>query len=147
MRIAYLDCQSGISGDMTLGALVSLGLPASWLETLPNRLGLSGIGVSVRDVRRSGVQCTQVEFSIPSQPHGRHVGELIRMIQRAEVSDWVKERAIRAFQLVGEAEGRVHGVAPEKAARAANYLAMKVITQIGARLHSGARSYWDEALV
>jgi sugar/nucleoside kinase (ribokinase family) len=42
--------------------------------------------------------------------------------------------------------GLTHGVAPEKATRAANYLAMKVIAQIGARLHSGARSFWDEAL-
>jgi len=55
-----------------------------------------------------------VEFEIPEQPHGRHVGELIRLVERAPISDWVKERAVRAFRLVGEAEGRVHGVAPEK---------------------------------
>ena len=99
---------------MTLGALISLGIPVSWLEGLPARLGLSGVGVSVRDVRRSSVQCTQVAFSIPSQPHGRHVGELVRLIERSTLSDWVKERAVRAFRLVGEAEGRVHGVVPDK---------------------------------
>ena len=42
--------------------------------------------------------------------------------------------------------GITHGVAPDRAARAANFLAMKVITQIGARLHHGTRRYWDEAL-
>ena len=42
--------------------------------------------------------------------------------------------------------GITHGVAPEKALRAACYLAMKVITQVGARLHHGTRQYWDEAL-
>jgi pyridinium-3,5-bisthiocarboxylic acid mononucleotide nickel chelatase len=114
MRIAILDPAAGISGDMTLGALLSLGVPASWLEELPRRLGLADVGVTVRDVRRSGINCRQIEFDIPAQPHGRHVGEIIQLVERAPVSDWVKERAVRAFRLVGEAEGRVHGVAPEK---------------------------------
>jgi uncharacterized protein (TIGR00299 family) protein len=114
MRIAILDPAAGISGDMTLGALLSLGLPVTWLEELPRRLGVGEVGVTVRDVRRAGVTCKQVEFDIPEQPHGRHVGELVRLVERAPVSDWVKERAVRAFRLVGEAEGRVHGVAPEK---------------------------------
>ena len=113
MRIAILDPAAGISGDMTLGALLSLGLPVSWLEELPERLSLGDVRVTVRDVRRSGITCKQVEFDIPEQPHGRHVGELVRLVERAPVSDWVKERAVRAFRLVGEAEGRVHGVAPE----------------------------------
>src|SRR5881409_1630347 len=114
MRIAILDPAAGISGDMTLGALLSLGLPVSWLEALPGRLGVGDVRVTVRDVRRAGVTCKQVEFDIPPQPHGRHVGELVRLVERAPVSDWVKERAVRAFRLVGEAEGRVHGVAPEQ---------------------------------
>jgi len=114
MRIAILDPAAGISGDMTLGALLSLGLPASWLEELPVRLGLSDVRVTVRDARRAGVTCKQVEFAIPPQPHGRHVGELVGLVERAPLSDWVKERAVRAFRLLGEAEGRVHGVAPDK---------------------------------
>jgi len=114
MRIAILDPAAGISGDMTLGALLALGLPAEWLEELPARLGIADVRVTVRDVRRSSITCKQVEFAIPEQPHGRHVGELLRLVERAPISDWVKERAIRVFRLVGEAEGRVHGVAPEK---------------------------------
>src|SRR2546429_200657 len=114
MRIAILDPAAGISGDMTLGALLSLGVPSAWLEGLPGRLGLAGVGVAVRDVVRCGVGCKQVEFTIPEQPHGRHVGELVRLVERAPVSQWVRERAVQAFRLVGEAEGRVHGVAPEK---------------------------------
>src|SRR5260221_1045947 len=114
MRIAILDPAAGISGDMTLGALLSLGLPVSWLEELSKRLGLGDVRVTVRDVRRSGITCKQVEFDIPEESHGRHVGELVRLVERAPVSNWVKERAVRAFRLVGEAEGRVHGIAPEK---------------------------------
>src|SRR5881296_3164925 len=114
MRIAILDPAAGISGDMTLGALLALGVPQDWLEALPGRLGLGGVGVTVRNAVRCGVGCKQVEFTIPERPHGRHVGELVRLVEGAPVSDWVKERAVRAFQLVGDAEGRVHGVAPEK---------------------------------
>jgi len=114
MRIAIFDPSAGVSGDMTLGALLSLGVPASWLEQLPARLGLAGVTVTIRDTSRCGVAAKQVEFSIPPQPHGRHVGELVRLVERCPLSDWVKQRAVRAFRLIGEAEGRVHGVAPEK---------------------------------
>lgn len=114
MRIAIFDPAAGISGDMTLGALLALGLPPAWLEELPRRLGLDGIGVAVRQTQRASIGCTQVEFTIPTQPHGRHVGELVGLVERAPVSEWVKERAVRGFRLMGEAEGRVHGVAPEK---------------------------------
>jgi uncharacterized protein (TIGR00299 family) protein len=114
MRIAIVDPAAGISGDMTLGALLSLGVPESWLADLPQRLGLDGVAVTVRDARRTGIMCKQVEFAIPDQPQGRHVGALVSLVEQAPVSDWVKERAVRAFRLVGEAEGRVHAVAPEK---------------------------------
>src|SRR5881409_2412060 len=114
MRIAIFDPSAGVSGDMTLGALLSVGAPASWLEQLPARLGLAGVGVTIRETSRCGVAAKQVEFSIPPQPHGRHVGELVRLVERCPLSDWVKQRAVRAFRLIGEAEGRVHGVAPER---------------------------------
>src|SRR5688572_15658078 len=114
MHIAIIDPAAGISGDMTLGALLSLGLPDSWLEELPQRMGFSGVGVSIRNVSRSGVGSRQVTFTVPEQPHGRHVGALVRIVQEAPVSDWVRERAVRAFRLIGEAEGRVHGVPAEK---------------------------------
>lgn len=114
MRIAVIDPCAGISGDMTLGALLSLGLPDSWLEGLPARLGFGGVRVTIRDVQRSGVGCKQVEFVIPEQPHGRHVGELVRLVEGAPLTDGVKQRAVRAFHAIGAAEGRVHNVAPER---------------------------------
>lgn len=46
-------------------------------------------------------------------PH-RHVGELLAIVERAPLSDWARDRALAAFRLLGEAEGRVHGVAPER---------------------------------
>jgi len=114
MKIAVFDPSAGISGDMTLGALLSLGVPVAWLHGLPARLGLDGVRVNIRDAMRCGVSCTQVDFEVPPQPHGRHVGQLVQLVEQGPLSPGVKERAVRAFRLLGEAEGRVHGVAPEK---------------------------------
>src|SRR3989442_12795335 len=100
MRIAIFDPSAGVSGDMTLGALLSLGVPASWLEQLPARLGLAGVTVTIRDTSRCGVAAKQVEFSIPAQPPGRHVGGLVRLGEGGPPSGWVEQRALRAVRLV-----------------------------------------------
>src|SRR2546423_4102305 len=103
MRIAILDPAAGISGDMALGALLALGVPQNWLEALPGRLGVEGVAVTVRNAVRCGVGGKQVEFTIPERAHGRPVGELVRVGERAPVSDWGKERAVRGVQLGGGA--------------------------------------------
>src|SRR2546430_16665490 len=101
MRIAIFDPSAGVSGDMTLGALLSVGVPASWLEQLPARLGLAGVGVTIRDTSRCGVAAKQVAVSIPPPPHGRHVGELGRLVERGPVSAWGEQRGGRAGRLIG----------------------------------------------
>jgi uncharacterized protein (TIGR00299 family) protein len=151
MRIAILDPAAGISGDMTLGALLALGLPHAWLEDLPRRLQLAGVGVVVRDVQRAGVGCKQVAFTIPEQPHGRHVAALVQLVEQAPLSDWVKERAVRAFRLIGEAEGKVHGVAPEQVHLHEVGAVDAVLDIVGAiegfeRLGVGAIYSWPPAL-
>ncbi|HET6795940.1 MAG TPA: nickel pincer cofactor biosynthesis protein LarC, partial [Gemmatimonadales bacterium] len=134
-RFAILDPVAGISGDMLLGSLIAAGASREWLQSLPSRLGLAEVTVDVGLVERCGVEATKVTVRLPggreeapseafqhqrrtpaphqhdhhAGPH-RHVGELIRLVQQADISSWVKERAIRAFQLIGEAEGQVHGV-------------------------------------
>jgi uncharacterized protein (TIGR00299 family) protein len=117
MRIAILDPAAGISGDMTLGALLDGGVEREWLEALPRRLGFASVGVTVRQVERASVVATKVDFEIPSggpgAGHGRHVGELLDLVHGAPVSDAVRAKAARAFELLGEAEGRIHGVAPD----------------------------------
>lgn len=116
MRIAILDPAAGISGDMTLGALLDAGVDRQWLEALPGRLGFASVGVTVRKVDRASVAATKVDFQIPTgrpgDRHGHHVGELLDLVRRAPVSEAVRAKAARAFELLGEAEGRIHGVAP-----------------------------------
>jgi len=110
MRIAILDPFSGISGDMTLGALIDVGLDPAWLEALPARLGLPGVAVEIREVLRGEIVCRKVDFEIPPQPHGRHIREIRSMLAAAELPPVVRERADRAFTLIAEQEGTIHGM-------------------------------------
>lgn len=93
MTIAILDPFSGISGDMTLGALVGVGLDPDWLRALPSRLGLDGVGVRVESTLRGGIACTKVDFDIPPQPHGRHIKHIREIVGQAEAPAHVREKA------------------------------------------------------
>ncbi|NIM48211.1 MAG: nickel pincer cofactor biosynthesis protein LarC [Gemmatimonadales bacterium] len=110
---------------MTLAALVDAGLSREWLAELPARAGFPSVTARIERVERATVMATKVAFEIPNaggrpdgQPggrsHGRTIEELIDVVRRAEISDGVRSTAIRAFELLGEAEGRVHGVAPNR---------------------------------
>lgn len=112
--LAILDPFSGISGDMTLGALVDLGLDQAWLEALPGRLGLSGIGVRVHRVTRNSLAAAKVDFDIPEQPHGRHIHEIAEVVERAPIPVLVKARANAAFSAIAEIEGEAHGVPADR---------------------------------
>src|SRR4026209_2536984 len=109
MSVAILHPFSGISGDMTLGALVSVGLDPEWLRELPKRLSLDGVTVDIRDVKRAGIACTKVDFAIPPQPHGRHLKHIQEIVARSDAPARVKERAGAAFTLIAEQEAAIHG--------------------------------------
>jgi uncharacterized protein (TIGR00299 family) protein len=112
--IAILHPFSGISGDMTLGALIAVGLDPAWLRALPGRLGLDGIDTEIRDVKRAGIACTKVDFTIPPQPHGRHLKHIREIVSRSEAPDHVKARADAAFTLIAEQEASIHGTTVER---------------------------------
>ena len=111
--IAILDPFSGIAGDMTLGALVQVGLEAEWLRALPATLGLEGIGVEIREVVRGEIVCQKVDFDIPPQPHGRHIREIRELVSRSGAPARVRELADRAFTAIATAEGEIHGMSPD----------------------------------
>ena len=114
MPVAILHPFSGISGDMTLGALVAVGLDPEWLRALPATLALEGVTVHVRDVKRAGIACTKVDFVIPPQPHGRHLQHIKEIVARADAPARVKERADAVFTLITEQEAAIHGTTVEK---------------------------------
>lgn len=114
MTIAILEPFSGIAGDMMLGALVHVGLDPAWLRALPDRLGLDGVGVRIADVQRGMIACKKVDFDIPEQPHGRHIGEVRALLAAAPVPPNVRALADQAFTALASEEGRIHGVAMDE---------------------------------
>ena len=114
MTIAILDPFSGISGDMTLGALIDVGLDPAWLSALPGRMGLDGVSVRIQSVKRGDIACRKVDFDIPPQPHGRHVREIRRLVSESGAPEHVRLRADSAFMAIATAEGEIHGTDPEK---------------------------------
>lgn len=114
MRIAILDPFSGIAGDMTLGALLGVGLDPAWLRALPARLGLDGVTVEIREVLRGELVCWKVDFDIPPQPHGRHITEIRQLVARSGAPPTVRDRADAVFLAIATAEGEIHGSPPEE---------------------------------
>jgi uncharacterized protein (TIGR00299 family) protein len=98
---------------MTLGALIDLGLSAEWLTSLPQRLGLDGVTAHISDVRRSGIACKKVDFTIPPQPHGRHLSHIRKILDASGAPEVVRERADAAFTAVTAAEAEIHGTTME----------------------------------
>ena len=120
MKVAYFDCPSGVAGDMILGALVDAGLP---FETLRDRLAglrLPGYTLERREVMKGAFRATKVEVHVAHAAHGpeahphRDLPAILRIIDAADLADSIKSAAARIFTRLGEAEGRVHGIAPER---------------------------------
>ena len=114
MKLAYFDCVSGVSGDMTLGALVSAGWPEAELQRIPAALGLEGVSVEISRVNRGPFAATRVEVRAPErQPH-RHLRHIEAILDAADLAAGVRDRARAVFQRLAQAEAEVHGSTPEK---------------------------------
>jgi len=115
MAIAYFDCFSGISGDMTLGALVDAGLPIEVLRSELAKLNLPGYTITAEQVRRSGLAATKVHVVLDEQEQpARHLSEIQKIINGSALSSAVKQKSISIFQRLAEVEAKVHGTTPEK---------------------------------
>jgi len=137
MRIAYLDCFSGISGDMFLGALLDAGVREQVFKDAVSALNL-GARLEISRVKRSGISATKVDVWVGDEkdqpreeywarknahqhehPHGEHdhghghgrgLGEIREIIQGASISETSKRTAIRIFENLGAAEAKIHDV-------------------------------------
>jgi uncharacterized protein (TIGR00299 family) protein len=114
MRIAILDPFSGISGDMFLGALLDAGLETAFITSLPATLGLEGVTAQVTKVSRGQIACHKVDFTIPPQPHGRHLKHIRAIVEATPAPDSVKAKAMQAFTLITECEAAIHGTTVER---------------------------------
>ena len=114
MRLAYFDCFSGVSGDMTLAALVGAGWPAAELQALPARLGLEGVTIEVTDVRRGPFAAKHVNVVYPPQKAHRHLHHIAAILEKADLPAHVRARALQVFTKLAEAEAEVHGSTVQK---------------------------------
>jgi uncharacterized protein (TIGR00299 family) protein len=126
MKLLYLDCVGGISGDMLLGALIDLGLDLKTLRRELAKLKLDEYEISARRDQRRGITGTKFDVILHEHDHHHHHGhhehehhgrtfrDIKRLIEASALADEVKQRAIGAFRRLAVAEGKIHGVAPEK---------------------------------
>lgn len=114
MNLAYFDCFSGISGDMTLGALVDSGVNIQLI-----RAGLQGLQVpdwtiSSEKVWKNGMSATFVRVSIEEQSKHRSLSSILEILDKAQLSQPARRNAAAIFRRLGEAEAAVHDVPLEK---------------------------------
>ncbi|RLD71623.1 MAG: nickel pincer cofactor biosynthesis protein LarC [Bacteroidetes bacterium] len=115
-RILYYDCFAGISGDMNLGALVDLGVDAGHLERELGKLNIEGFRLEVKADMRKGISGTKVTVVVdhPENEKHRHLSHIEELINGSSLSDSIKAKSLAIFDLVAEAEAKVHNISKEK---------------------------------
>ena len=113
MRIAYLDCFSGVSGDMLLGAMLDAGLGLDELRGELSSLPLSGFALSAGKVKRAGIAATHAVVDIAEEQPARTLEDVLRIIAGARLPEADKEKGAAIFRRLAEAEAKVHGETPE----------------------------------
>jgi uncharacterized protein (TIGR00299 family) protein len=114
MRLAYFDCFSGISGDMTLGALVDAGCNLELLRSGLQGLQVPGWTISSEKVWKNGMSATFVRVVTEDQSKHRSLSVILEIFDKSQLSEQVKKNAAAIFRKLGEAEASVHGVPLEK---------------------------------
>lgn len=114
MKTAYLDCSSGIAGDMLLGALIDAGLDAGFLRAEIAKLNLEGVELTAEKAIRCGVSGVDFQVKVGHDHAHRHLSTIEKIIDGSGLADSVKLRAKAVFRRLGEAEAGVHGVPIEK---------------------------------
>jgi pyridinium-3,5-bisthiocarboxylic acid mononucleotide nickel chelatase len=108
-RIAFWDCFSGISGDMALGALVDAGLDVDQLRAALRRLNVGGWEIAAERVVGYGVAGTRLRVSTAEQRTHRHLSDIAAILDASALDADVRERALRIFERLADAEAAVHG--------------------------------------
>ena len=114
MRIAYLDCLSGISGDMTLGALIDAGIDPSTIQAGIDSLGLPSCELVVEETTRHGFRAVNVQVKHDEEHSHRHLHHITEMIDNSQLTESQKNLSKEIFRHLAEAEARVHNSSIEK---------------------------------
>ncbi len=112
-RSLIFDPFAGISGDMILGALLDVGLPADWLRGLVNDLPVRA-AIEISEVARGSINASRVQVDTSQPEPARHLNDVLEIIDQAPVPRSAQELATSAFRRLAEAEGEVHGISPDE---------------------------------
>ena len=115
MKIAYFDCFSGAGGDMIVASLIDAGADVDALREGLSALGVGGYSLSIKKINKQGFAATRfhVELEQKPQPH-RHLADVKKIIEASAISDPAREKAVRVFERLAEAEAAVHGTTVDR---------------------------------
>ena len=117
MKTAYFDCFSGISGDMTLGALLSCaGADEALFRDNLAALGVPGYELTIQTVKREGITATDVDVRLleTDQEHGRHLSDIAGILEQSRLSARVRGQALAVFTRLADAEAKIHGTSRDE---------------------------------
>jgi hypothetical protein len=114
MRIAYLDCASGISGDMLLGAIIDAGVDLTHLQSAIDSMGLPNCRFATCETKRAGFRALDLTVEHEPEHAHRHLHHILAMIDRGSLTVRQKELSTKVFQRLAEAEAKVHGTTVQK---------------------------------
>lgn len=108
MKIAYFDCFSGISGDMTVGALLDAGLKIETLEKELKKLGLSGYQLEVNKVTKKGISATKFKVKIKEEGVERRFKDILTILEESKLDEEIKKETKKIFFNIAKAESKIH---------------------------------------
>ena len=115
MSTLVLEPVGGIAGDMTVAALLHLGAPRAALDAGVRALGLAGVSLLIDQAEVSGIRALRFEVRAPAAGHGhRQYREIRDLISRSRLPPRAASLAQSAFALLAQAEGKIHGIAPDE---------------------------------
>lgn len=109
MQIAYFDCFSGISGDMTLAALVDAGADLQAIQRAIGSLGIGNLRIAFSNTMRRGFRGKLLQIDHPREHAHRRLRDIHSLIRNAEMVPKAKDLAMRFFERIARAEAKVHG--------------------------------------
>ncbi len=108
MKIAYFDCFSGISGDMTVGALLDAGLKIETLEKELKKLGVSGYRLEVNKVVKKGISATQFKVKVKEEGVERRFKDILTTLEKSKLGEEIKKETKKIFFNIAQAESKIH---------------------------------------
>lgn len=111
MSNLYFECGNGISGDMSVGALLDLGASKEKLETALKSMGLDDeFTYKISDVKVNSIKATDFDVIMHEHHHHRNLNDVISIINKADATENAKNLAKKIFNIVAVAESAVHGL-------------------------------------